>query len=103
MTSLYAQLCGVGAALFSGYYPFVNAKSYEKPAQSMAMILNAGAAYLVTMKVAELVKPRLEQLFRISIQSQPRQAALVVASIGFLYVLPGIVAKAKEYLPTSKS
>ena len=100
--TLYAQLCGVGAALFSGYYPFVNAKSSQKPAQSMAMILNAGVAYLITTKVAELAKPRFEQLIRTTITSQPGQVALFAASVGALFVLPGIVAKAKEFLPTPK-
>ena len=65
----------------------------------MAMLLNAGVAYLITTKVAELAKPRFEQfILRTTITSQAGQFALFVGSVGALFVVPKIIAEVKKNL-----
>lgn len=100
----FPQLCGITAAVLSPNYPVfklqgtVTPSFAQKPLQSLVTIMNASLAYGLVSRAANAAHPIFEGVIRTTIRSQQGQVALFVATIGALYALPEVIARAKILL-----
>lgn len=96
--SLYTNLCGITAAVFSDNYPFFKVPLNPAPLRSLGRLINCMAVYLLVSKVAEFALSVIESLVFTKIESQTGQVFLFIASVGFVFFMPRIEQTVKSIM-----